>query len=181
MKRIAVSISALFLVAACGGGGGKAPASDMESTKTETQQNEAAQEETMEEPANDEPQAVTLELKAVGETMNEMAYEPNRLEVPAGAEVTVNLQNTASAEAMIHNVVFIQRGAQEEVSMAGLEAGKENEFIPEGNENIIAYTALAQPGESKSVTFTAPEEAGTYQFICTYPGHTAMKGILLVK
>jgi azurin len=177
MKRIALSLSAMFLMVACGGG--EAPATETETTQESTEQ--ATPEATSEDNVTEEAQAVTLDLAAVGETMATMAYEPTRLEVPAGAEVTVNLMSKATAEAMIHNVVFIERGAQEEVSMAGLEAGKENNFVPADNEKIVAYTEIAQPGETKSVTFTAPAEAGTYQFICTYPGHTAMKGILLVK
>lgn len=165
-------------MAACGGGAGEGAANEADGQEMDSQQTEApATEEAPEEVA---PQSVTLELKTTGETMATMAYEPSRLEVPAGAEVTVNLDNTASAAGMIHNVVFIERGAQEEISTAALDAGKDAGFIPESSK-IIAHSALAQPGEKVSVTFTAPSAAGTYQFICTYPGHTAMKGILLVK
>ena len=40
---------------------------------------------------------------------------------------------------------------------------------------------LVGGGESSSVTFPAPEK-GTYDYICTFPGHYAiMRGILVVE
>lgn len=125
-------------------------------------------------------QEVTLTVKSVGETMTEMAYEPTKLEAPAGSVVTLVLENTAKSEAMIHNVVVIKAGKQTEVSEAAFEVGAAGDFIPD-NDNIIAATGLAKPGETVEVQFNAPSSPGTYQFICTYPGHTAMKGVFLVK
>lgn len=176
MKRLAPSIIALFFLAACGGGGGSDAAQD---SKEKAPQEEKAKESKKKE-SKSQSKEVELTLNTIGETMNEMAYEPKRLEVPAGATVKLTLVNKAEAKAMIHNAVFIERGAQEEVSTAGIDAGAENDFIPE-NDKIIAATELADPGETVELTFTAPSEPGTYQYICTYPGHTAMKGILLVK
>jgi uncharacterized cupredoxin-like copper-binding protein len=42
--------------------------------------------------------------------------------------------------------------------------------------------ALAQPGQSASITFT-PSQAGTYQVFCDQPGHQAagMVGQLVVQ
>ena len=47
----------------------------------------------------------------------------------------------------------------------------------------IAATGLAGDGETVSVTFTVPEQAGEYEYICSFPGHYAadMKGVLTVK
>jgi uncharacterized cupredoxin-like copper-binding protein len=46
----------------------------------------------------------------------------------------------------------------------------------------VAHTALLAPGASETLSFTAPE-AGTYTFICTYPGHYAggMQGTFTVN
>jgi azurin len=51
------------------------------------------------------------------------------------------------------------------------------------SDQIIAHTGLVAGGESDTVTFTAPEEPGDYEYICTFPGHFAagMKGTLTVK
>lgn len=177
MKRLVVSLAVAMAFAACSGGGQDAEkASDKEkSTETKTMENEP-----VDEAMPVIPQDVTLEVHAVGESMTEMKFEPKRLEVPAGANVTVTLVNKASSEAMIHNFVVIKAGSQEEVNEQAMKAGSDKDYIPE-NDNIIAATSMAQPGETVEVEFTAPTEPGTYQFICTYPGHAAMKGIFLVK
>lgn len=174
MKRLAMALLATGFFAACSG-----PAENATETETTSQEQTQAQEPEMQS-TNEEQEEVTLNLAAVGETMTEMAYEPERLSVPAGAEVTLILENKASAEAMIHNVVVIQAGKQTEVAEDGLAAGPDNDYV--GNsEYIIAATGLAHPGETVEVKFTAPSDPGTYQLICTYPGHTAMKGIFLVR
>lgn len=176
MKRLAFILSSFIFLSACGGGGNSNEEGAAMEEKTETMTQESQEETT----AESSPQEVSLTLTTVGETMATMAYEPSRLEAPAGATINLTLENEASAEAMIHNAVFIQRGTQEEVVADAMSVGKEADFIPD-NPNIIASTDLAYPGETKTLTFTAPEEPGTYQYICTYPGHTAMKGILIVR
>ena len=46
---------------------------------------------------------------------------------------------------------------------------------------VFAATKLLKPGESDTITFTAPP-AGTYPFICTYPGHyPKMQGKLIAE
>lgn len=175
-------LSLSFLVFSCGGPAGDEENNSegmQEGTQTE-QKGEAMEDRTMENEGSMAPQDVTLNLYAVGETMTTMTFEPERLEVSAGANVTLKLMNKAKSEAMIHNAVIIQAGKQQPVVDAGLEAGPDRGYIPE-SPYIIAATSLAKPGEEVEVSFKAPDKTGTYQFICTYPGHTAMKGILLVK
>jgi azurin len=48
---------------------------------------------------------------------------------------------------------------------------------------VLAKTKLLGPGESDSVTFTAPRVAGAYDYICTFPEHYAggMKGVMNVR
>lgn len=180
MKRLAMILMGALLATACGNAGEEPQESETQVNETE-QTSPAAQETDAAEEVEVEEKMVSLEVKTTGETMTTMAYKPNRLTVPAGAEVKLTLTNSASAEAMIHNIVFIERGKQDQVSQAGLAAGKENGFLPEDSQYIVAASDLAYPGETVDLTFTAPESPGTYQFICTYPGHTAMKGVLIVK
>ncbi len=189
MRRILSMFAIVGLVVACGPAGGDENQSDnaTENQEMNGENKDAAEDNDMGNEAQTETtdkmtqgQEVSLKLKAVGETMTTMAYEPTRLEVPVGSVVTLVLENTATSEAMIHNVVVIKAGKQTEVSEAALEAGSSADFVPE-NDNIIAATSLAKPGETVEVTFNAPDKPGTYQFICTYPGHTAMKGVFLVK
>jgi azurin len=61
---------------------------------------------------------------------------------------------------------------------------RDNDYIPQDLKNqILAHTALAGGGETVEVTFTVPQEPGSYQYICSFPGHYAsgMKGMLTVK
>ena len=48
---------------------------------------------------------------------------------------------------------------------------------------MIAATTLAGNGETVEVTFTVPKAAGSYPYVCTFPGHfqAGMKGTLEVK
>ena len=48
---------------------------------------------------------------------------------------------------------------------------------------VLASTALAGPGETVEVTFTAPKQPGRYEFHCSFPAHfvAGMKGVLTVK
>ncbi len=92
------------------------------------------------------------------------------------------MDNIATLEAMQHNIVILAPGADvNEVGVAAMQAGPDNDYVPEGDERILFYTAMAKPGEQTVVEFTAPEEPGEYTYICTFPGHySLMQGIMRV-
>jgi uncharacterized cupredoxin-like copper-binding protein len=48
---------------------------------------------------------------------------------------------------------------------------------------VVGAPKLAGPGETVVVTFKVPAKAGSYPYMCTFPGHYAagMKGDLVVK
>ncbi len=173
MKRFLIFFAFSLVFVACNSGGTETGSSPATETEDEQKEERPVKEENIQE-------EVTLRVSTLGETMTEMKYEPNRLEVPAGAEVTIILENKASSEAMIHNWVLIEAGQQGEVTQMALDAGADKDYIPD-TPKIVAATGLADPGETEEMTFIAPERKGTYQFICTYPGHTSMKGVFLVK
>lgn len=156
-----------FAFAACGGSE-QAPESDMEIEM------EAGSQET-------ETTSVSITIQPDGDNMR---YAVDTITVAAGTEVTLVLENTATAPVMIHNIVVLTTDSDEEatrIGMASLAAGEAMEYVPE-DETILAYTPMANPGETVEVTFTAPSEPGTHRFICTYPGHFAtMQGVLVVQ
>lgn len=178
MKRFSTFLLIAAIGTACNNPA--ADGDDAASEATPAREEMTTTDEKSTEPREVKAEEVELTLRTTGEQMNTMAYEPKKLEVPTGATVKLTLINEASSAAMIHNAVFIVAGKQDEVIEAGLEAGPDAEYIPE-SEHIIAATGLAQPGETVELTFTAPKKKGTYQYICTYPGHKDMKGILSVK
>lgn len=118
-----------------------------------------------------------LNLNTVGDTM---AYEQTSLEATAGQKVKLTFKNNGTQPAMQHDFILVKAGTDAEVSTAGLTAGAAKDYIPD-SPNILAHTKLLKPGESDTITFTAPA-AGDYPYICTFPGHyPLMKGVLHVK
>lgn len=99
---------------------------------------------------------------------DEFVFTADTLTAAAGAEVTVRFTNNAVTQQ--HNWVLVQDGTKDDVATAGLVDPVN--WIGPDDPNVIASVNLISPGESSQVTFTAPE-AGTYQFVCTFPGHNA--------
>ena len=107
----------------------------------------------------------TLGVSVVGD---ELAFDTTSLSVDSGTEVTVTFSNPSSVNT--HNFVVVQPGTKDSVAADGTAAGPDNNWVPPGDSRVIANTVLIGPGESTQLTFTAPA-AGTYQFVCTFPGH----------
>ena len=89
-------------------------------------------------------------------TFADFTFRPNTFSIPAGQEITLNVKNDG---AVIHEFVIMKLGEN-----VGEDFGPEDE----GN---IYWEVEADSGQSKSVTFTAPTEAGEYQVVCGTQGH----------
>lgn len=104
--------------------------------------------------------------------LKEFAFDPTTWEVAAGETITINLQNDGSVE---HEWVLLQPGVT-----IDSEAD-----LPETEEELLSdfvyWEDEVEPGDSKSLTFVAPE-LGEYQIICAIPGHfdAGMEGTLTV-
>ena len=49
-----------------------------------------------------------------------------------------------------------------------------HDYVPPGSEkDVLAHTKLLGPGESDTITFTAPFIPGDYVYLCSFPGHYA--------
>ena len=92
----------------------------------------------------------------VNVTMTDFKYDVDRYTISAGQEITMNVKNEG---AVIHEFVIMK---------PGLTIG--DDFGPEDEENIY-WEVEAEPGESKTVTFTAPADPGEYQVVCGTEGH----------
>ena len=118
-------------------------------------------------------------VRAVGNTMAEMKFDIPNITVREGSKVKITLINEGSDPAMLHNIVFINYGTRKEIAMAAIEASS-TRYIPNNN-NVIAGSDLANPGETIVLEFNAPKK-GNYEFLCTYPGHAEMmRGYFFVK
>ena len=124
----------------------------------------------------------TLEIEA-GDSI---AYNINAMSAPAScAEVTVTLTHTGTlpAAAMGHNWVLLAEEDVSAVATAGMNAGLEGNYLPPGDERVIAATKILGGGQSDTVTFSldALETGRSYTYVCTFPGHwTVMKGTFTV-
>ena len=109
---------------------------------------------------------------------NQMKYMTREINLKAGVETKLTLQNTATMAAMVHNVVILKEGADSDaIAKAALSA--ENNAVV--SDDVVAQTGYLKPGEQETITFTIANP-GKYEFICTYPGHyPAMKGVIIVK
>ena len=103
-------------------------------------------------------------------TAQEFQFTPNSWTVPAGEEVSIDITNGGT---VVHEWVLLQEG----VTITS-EAD-----LPETEEELLAdfvnVEEEVEPGETKTLTFTAPP-AGTYQIICAIEGHfdAGMEGTL---
>ena len=114
-----------------------------------------------------------------------MKFDVTSIQAAPGQKVTIMLINagTLPKVAMAHNWVLLKAGTDVSAFAAAAMTHKETGYIPpEMAGSVIASTKMLGPGETDTVTFTAPA-AGTYDFICTFPGHAlaGMRGTLTVK
>lgn len=189
--NIAGFVIVAFALAACGGSasenaaGGDASASEAASPTQAVSPTQAASPSQSASPSG---AASTSDAVADGEVLikpvgNEMRFEQTSFTVEAGQEVTLTFENVATSPAMQHNVVILNSDDDADVNRVGqaaISAGAASDFVPE-DAAVLAYTPLAQPGETVEVTFTAPSEPGAYRYICTFPGHyMVMQGTMTV-
>jgi azurin len=117
---------------------------------------------------------------------DDMKFSVTEIAAKPGETIHLQLKNigTLPKIAMSHNVVVLKPTTKVvEFNSAGASA-RDTDFIPPAMKSeIVASTPLAGPGETVDVTFKVPAAAGTYPFMCTFPGHftAGMKGNLVVK
>ena len=115
-----------------------------------------------------------------------MQFNVKSIAIPSSCnEFTINLEHTGQLPeaAMGHNVVITSEADMQAVASDGLAAGADNEYVPQDDDRVIAYTDIIGGGENTSVTFSTSElQGGSYMFFCSFPGHSAlMKGTISVE
>lgn len=122
-----------------------------------------------------------LELRALGNTLDEISFSKDTLDAKAGALIKLTFINDGTDMPMVHNVVFTAPGKYKQVALAGASVGASGNYVPE-SEAVIAASPIALPGQTVEMEFVAPIKPGLYDFVCTYPGHwKKMNGVLVVK
>lgn len=120
-------------------------------------------------------------IKAVPE---QLRFDTKQLVVEAGKPFQVIFENP---DAMPHNIVFVQPGTLQAVAEAVQAQAPDKldsqgrAYVPEKDSRVLAATKLLEAGQKETLDLTAPEKEGTYEFVCTFPGHWAiMQGKLIV-
>ena len=115
-----------------------------------------------------------------------MKFDVTTITAARGERLRIRLKSigTMPKNVMAHNLVVLHRGVDVKAFNNAALKEKANDYIPPyRKDDVFAATGLAVPGETVEVTFTVPSTAGTYEFICSFPGHftLGMRGTLVVK
>jgi uncharacterized cupredoxin-like copper-binding protein len=99
--------------------------------------------------------------------LTDFAFDPVSIQAGVGAEITINLDNQGALE---HNFIVMNQG----VNLT--------DWADTEQSNVFFEQLSLPTGQTSTATFTAPTEPGTYQFLCSVPGHLTqgMQGTLTV-
>src|SRR5688572_28081903 len=115
-----------------------------------------------------------------------MQFDKTEIAAKPGETIRIVLKavGTMPKSIMAHNFVLLKDGVDAvEFNKAAFNARDTGFIPPDKKADVIAATDLAGGGETVEVTFKVPAKAGSYNFICSFPGHFAMgmRGKLVVK
>jgi len=172
MKKLFLSVVvASMILSSCGGDGAKDKSTS--TTKAKTEQKEPAK-----ATATHQNEAVNLTLSGD----DTMKFNKAEFKVKAGQKVNLTFKNVGklAKKVMGHNFILLKKGTDIPKFAALAMKAKDNDYIP-SEDQIIAHTKVLGPGESTTITFTAPAK-GTYDYICSFPGHYGiMNGKFIVE
>ena len=186
MKTHILSLFIAFSVA-CGGSSAPTEAKTKPAAKAEAPAKKAAPAPKPKPEPKPEVQIVVDDGKVatINLTANDaMQFNTAEIKISAGRTVKLNLKHVGKMplEMMGHNFVLLAQGTDINAFSAAGVTAKDTEYIAKAMaDKVIAKTKLLGGGESDSIEFKAPAP-GTYDFLCTFPGHSAiMKGKLIVS
>jgi azurin len=136
------------------------------------------------EVAQDKPASAGRLVEITGG--DDMKYNVTSIPAKPGETLRIRLvsKGTLPKIAMAHNVVVLKAGAKQIDFVNAASQARATDFIPpDMKDQVLAATGLAGPGETVEVVFKVPAAAGSYPYVCTFPGHFAagMRGTIVVK
>lgn len=180
MHKFAVLALALLMMS-CGGDSKKDKKDPVTvgSSSQKTEKVEKKMKDTKGITFSDDGKEATIDI----EGDDAMKFNLKTIKVKEGQKITLTLHHVGKMDKQVmgHNWVLLNKGV--DIMAFGGEAASAdaNDYIPEGTDAVIVHTKMIGGGETSTITFDAPEK-GTYDFICSFPGHVAlMKGKFVVE
>lgn len=118
----------------------------------------------------------------LGVIRGQMKFDLSELTAVAGQLVEVVFVND---DEMQHNFLLGAQGSLEAIGnaadrLASSPDGLALQFVPDMPQ-VLAASRLVDPGQTATVRFRAPAQAGSYPYVCTFPAHwRVMNGVLKV-
>ena len=129
------------------------------------------------------PQEPPKEVKIIA--TDKMGYDVTAFDVKPGQKVSLTFTNLGKLpkEAMGHDLLLLDKNTDVAKFAEAAAAHKETDYEPPDQKfKVLARTKVLGPGETDTVTFTAPQVPGPYVYMCSCPGHfvSGMKGVMTV-
>ncbi|MDD2053262.1 azurin [Pseudomonas putida] len=132
-------------------------------------------------------QLLAAECKVDVDSTDQMSFNTKEITIDKSCKTfTVNLTHSGNLpkNVMGHNWVLSKAADMVGITTDGMAAGIDKNYLKDGDTRIIAHTKIIGAGEKDSVTFDVSKlTAGeSYQFFCSFPGHSSMmKGAVVLK
>jgi azurin len=118
----------------------------------------------------------------LGVIRGQMKFSTSELTAVAGQLVEVVFVND---DEMPHNFVLGIQGSLDALgaaadALATSPAGLAAQYVPEISQ-VLASSRLVDPGQTATIRFRVPAQAGSYPYVCTFPAHwRVMNGVVKV-
>jgi azurin len=112
-----------------------------------------------------------------------LQYVQKQLSAKPGEKLSLTFSNP---DVVPHNWLLAKPGSLEKLGalcnlMITDPDGLAKHYVPD-SPDVLFYTDMTNPNASSTIHFTAPDQPGTYPYLCTFPGHwMIMNGQLKVE
>jgi len=126
-------------------------------------------------------------VRTIEITVNDqMKYDVATINAKPGQTIKIKLKAAGSMpkNIMAHNFVVLKKTADVNAFVTKANTSNTTGYMPPDlKTQVIAASGLIGNGETTEITFKVPTAAGSYPYLCTFPGHYAagMKGTLVIK
>ena len=116
-------------------------------------------------------------------TGKNLTYETQRFSAKRGEVLALTLVNP---DVVPHNWALVkpstlQKVGEEANRMVSDPEALIRQYAPQ-TEDVLCYTDIVDPGQRFTIYFRVPDQAGSYPYLCTFPGHwMVMNGEMIVE